>query len=96
MTSDQFFRCEATGDGWRLEVAKVVWEGHTPDLEWSTFRQWNTRPSKRELVEARDAALGDPRYFRTCTRCHKRNNTGHMHDDQTCQSCAERHLGVVY
>ena len=91
-----FFRCEETADGWRLQVGIVTWDGQTPELEWSTFRQWKTQPNKGDLTEARDAASSDTRYFRTCTRCHELTNAGHMHDAQTCQSCAERHLGVVH
>lgn len=38
----------------------------------------------------REAAL------RTCRLCEQRFTPGHMHDDRTCQGCAERHLGVVH
>ncbi len=34
--------------------------------------------------------------YRVCTRCNETNPPEWMHDDQTCQSCAERYLGVVY
>ena len=44
----------------------------------------------------RHAATSDTRYFSACTRCHELTNAGHMHDAQTCQTCAERHLGVVH
>jgi hypothetical protein len=41
-----FFRCEETADGWDLQLATVTWQGHAPELEWSTFRQWKTQPTK--------------------------------------------------
>ena len=92
-----FFRCEETADGWDLQIATVAWpHPHEPELEWSTFRQWKTQPNKGDLTEARHAATSDTRYFSACTRCHELTNAGHMHDAQTCQSCAERHLGVVH
>jgi hypothetical protein len=91
-----FFRCEETADGWDLQIATVVWEGHTPELEWTTFRHWKTAPDPARLQKARTTALANSRYFRTCTRCHELNNAGHMHDKHTCQGCASLHLGVVY
>lgn len=91
-----FFRCAETAHGWSFQVATVVWEGHTPELEWTTIRRWKTAPDPARLQKAHTAALATPRYFRTCTRCHELNNAGHMHNDHTCQSCAERHLGVVH
>jgi hypothetical protein len=38
----------------------------------------------------REAAL------RTCRYCGARNTPGHMHSEDVCQACAERHLGVVH
>jgi hypothetical protein len=91
-----FFRCVETSNGWTFQVATVVWEGHTPDLEWTTFRRWKTAPDEARLQKARAEARTRPRFFRTCTMCHRLNNAGLMHNHHTCQSCAERHLGVVY
>ena len=92
-----FFRCQETADGWDLQVATIIWpEVHTPELEWTSFRQWKSQPNKGDLIEARDAVTSDPRYFRTCSYCHELMNTGHMSEDHICHSCAERHLGVVH
>ena len=91
-----FFRCEETAHGWSFQVATVVWQGHYPDLEWTTFRHWKTAPDPARLEKARTAALANSRYFRTCTRCKKKKNAGNMEDDHTCQSCAPFHLGLIY
>lgn len=91
-----FFRCVETARGWCFQVATVVWEGHTPDLKWTTMRRWKAAPDPARLQKARTAALVNPRYFRTCTHCRELTNAGQMHDDHTCQSCAEAQLGVVH
>lgn len=92
-----FFRCVESVGGWVFQVAVVRWpHPHEPHLEWFPFRHWKTAPDVTRLQKARAAALCRPRFFRTCSMCHKLNNAGHMHDLHTCQSCAERHLGVCY
>lgn len=97
MNFDEFFRCLEKPDGWHFQVATVDWpHPATPALKWTTFRLWKTEPTDDRLQKARAAALTRPRYFRTCSLCHKLTNAGHMHDDQTCQGCASRHLGIVY
>lgn len=40
--------------------------------------------------DLREAAL------RSCRYCGERKTPGHMHAADVCQSCAERHLGVVH
>lgn len=34
--------------------------------------------------------------YRTCQYCEENTPPEWLHDDQTCQSCAERHLGIVH
>ena len=34
--------------------------------------------------------------YRKCERCGETKPPEWIHDDQTCQSCAEKHLGVVH
>jgi hypothetical protein len=91
-----FFRCVKNANGWNFQVGVVAWDGHDPSLDWQNFRLWKTAPDADRLQKARASALTRPRYFRTCNMCHRLNNVGHMHDRDTCQSCAERHLGVVH
>ena len=94
---DQYFHCVKTDDHWDFQVATVNWpHPHEPELAWVTFRRWKTVPGPARLQKARTAALANPRFFRICSRCKELNNAGHMHDQQTCQSCAERYLGVVH
>ena len=91
-----FFRCKERDGAWVFEVAVVNWTGQYPRLNWRRFREWPGKPTSDQLQESREAALQDPEYFGTCERCGEICNVGHMHDPQTCQSCAERELGVVY
>ncbi len=94
---EHYFHCVETYDHWHFQVATVNWpHPHKPELAWVTFRRWKTVPDPARLQKARTAALANPRFFRTCSRCHELKNAGHMHDQQTCQSCAERYLGVVH
>ena len=34
--------------------------------------------------------------LRLCRYCRRQRTPGHMHSDDVCQRCAERHLGVVH
>jgi len=34
--------------------------------------------------------------LRLCRYCRRQQTPGHMHSDDVCQGCAERHLGVVH
>ena len=87
---------EAEGE-FCLQVAVVTWPGPSrPTVVWTTFRRWKRPPTPERLAAAQQKALTVPRYFRICEMCGERNNAGHMHDRRVCQSCAERHLGVVY
>lgn len=93
----QFIRVVSDDDASVLEIAIVVWHGpHEPTLVWNSFRRWSSPPSDTELRTAEFDAMHDRRYFKTCEMCGELNNVGHMHDDVTCQSCAERHLGIAY
>lgn len=93
---DEYFQCVATAQGWEYQVGIVKWVGHEPRLDWKTCRRWQTRPDEDRLARARESALSNPRFFQTCSQCEELNNIGHMDDKETCQSCAGRHLGVVY
>ena len=94
---DDFFQCVEIAGRWEFQVGVVTWDGpHTPEIAWKKYRTWLTPPTEKRLQKAREAATAESRFFRTCTRCGKLNNVGHMHDEETCQGCAERHLGVVH
>jgi hypothetical protein len=80
-----------------LEVGVVEWVGpHEPEVKWKAFRQWSKPPTAERLAAAQKKALETTRFFRVCEICNERHNTGHMMDRETCQSCAEKHLGIVF
>jgi hypothetical protein len=94
---NEYFQCVGVAGRWKFQVGIVAWDGPSePRIEWRTWRSWLTPPTEKRLQKARAAAIAEPRFFRTCTRCGELNNAGHMDGQQTCQSCAERYLGVVH
>ena len=93
---DEYFQCVENAGCWEFHVGVVKWAGHTPHIEWKTYRSWRTPPTAARLARARASALNEHRLFRTCTLCGELNNAGHMHDRQTCQGCAESYLGVLH
>jgi hypothetical protein len=91
--------------GSKVSVAafSVRWEGpHTPVVRPKHFAtlSWKRVPAStlfmtlhglvRSVCEARKAR------YRRCERCGELKPPEWMHDQKTCQSCAERHLGVVH
>lgn len=86
-----------------VAVFAVVWNGpHTPvvcpqsigSLNWKRIpADWLTRDLHSLIESARELRRAK---FGTCERCGKTTPPEWMHDDKTCQSCAERHLGVVH
>ena len=92
-----FTRVTQDEGGWLFEVAIVDWHGACdPFLVWHAFCRWKGNPSGERIAAAQSAALASKRFFRRCELCGEVNNRGHMHDKTICQSCAERHLHVVY
>jgi type I restriction enzyme, S subunit len=84
-------------DAWELQVAQISWpHPHEPELEWATYRQWDAEPSEYEVAEAKARLFADTDYCGHCEMCGDWCLAGHMHDDSTCQGCAERYLGVVH
>lgn len=93
----EFMRICETNVETVLQVAIVKWSGpHEPMLAWTTFRRWKRPPTPERLAAAQQKALTMGQCFRVCQRCGERKNVGHMHNRLTCQTCAERHLAVVY
>ena len=92
-----YFRCEVAGGIWTFQVGVVAWPTpHEPALEWRSFRRWMTAPGRTRLARARASAMVNRRFFRECERCHAVCNAGHMHDELTCQTCAERYSTVFH
>ncbi|MDB6071678.1 MAG: hypothetical protein JWL81_2849 [Verrucomicrobiales bacterium] len=93
---EEFRVLEAQGQ-WQFQVGIVAWpQPHTPEIRWVTFRTWKRPATESRITLAKAAARRSSRFFRTCKCCDKLKNAGHMHDPQTCQSCAEREFGIAH
>lgn len=91
--------------GGKISIAlyAVRWEGpHTPSVrpQQLAVLSWRRLPAAatltaldaivRGVVELRRSG------YRRCVKCGETNPPEWMHGDDICQSCAQRHLGVVY
>lgn len=86
-----------------VAVFAVVWDGpQTPvvrpkaigSLNWRRLPASGLTVGLRALIEsARELRLAQ---YGKCERCDETKPPEWMHDDKTCQSCAERYLGVVH
>ena len=93
----EFIRVEKTAHGVQLLVCMIAWDGpHTPVSTWLVVKNLPGGASEAETQLAATDALEDPRYFSRCVECSERKPVGWMHDDDTCQGCAERNHGVVH
>ena len=94
---ESFSRLQRRSSSFALQVGRVTWPTqHEPTVLWQTWRAYPAEPTTEQLEADRAELLADRRYFLRCSRCGERCNIGHMHDDDTCQSCAERYRGVVH
>jgi len=86
-----------------IAMYSVRWEGpHTPVVrpkELATLN-WKRLPASRTIMELHsliESAIEIRRAkYGKCVRCGNTNPPEWMHDENTCQSCAERYLGVVH
>ena len=93
----EFTDIRKTPKGFVLRVRHITWpQPHTPRARWHTVATFPSDTNAAELVKARSSILTDPKHFRVCSECSTRNPVGWMHDDTTCQGCAERNHRVVY
>jgi hypothetical protein len=92
-----------SGSNVSIAVYSIRWEGpHTPvvrpkqlaTLNWKRLPASTTMMTLHGLVSA--AVEIRRAKYRKCERCGETKPPEWMHDDQTCQSCAEKHLGVVH
>ena len=62
--------------------------------------RWPRVPAQQAVAAVQallDAARQSRRgKYATCSYCERITPPEHMHDDETCMSCASKHLGVVY
>ena len=92
-----------SGSKLSIAVYSVQWEGpHTPlvrpkllaTLNWQRLPEATVMLTLHELVSV--AVQIRRAKYRKCERCGETKPPEWMHDEQTCQSCAEQHLGVVH
>jgi hypothetical protein len=86
-----------------VAVFSVRWEGpDTPVVRPNHFAtlSWRRLPASTLMMTLhgliRAAREDRTAKYRRCERCGEVNPPEWMHDEKTCQSCAEQHLGVVY
>jgi hypothetical protein len=97
MIDDSYWRLIHYRGKWELQVMVVQWEGpHQPIVMWRPIRTWDAEPEPSVLNEAKREACYSDKYIRYCTRCGRYQLKGHMHNEDTCQGCAERYLGIVH
>lgn len=78
-------------------VRTIEWPSpHTPKSRWVTACDFGPDATEHDVEVTIQKLLDDARFFGVCTRCGEKNPVGWMHSQTICQSCAERHLGVVY
>ena len=86
-----------------IALFRVCWEGpHTPmvrPIHFATLN-WRRIPAST-LIAALHSLINAAREvrrakYRRCERCGEIKPPEWMHDEKTCQSCAEKHLGVVH
>jgi hypothetical protein len=86
-----------------VAVFSIRWEGpHTPvvrPIHFATL-SWRRLPASTLMMTLhgliRAAREVRTAKYRRCERCGEMNPPEWMHDEKTCQSCAEQHLGVVH
>ncbi len=87
---------EREGRSW-LECLVISWpDPSEPESRWAPVSPLPAGATAEKIAAARRGLLEQLRFFRVCQRCHERNPAGWMHDLCICQTCAERHLGIVY
>ena len=86
-----------------VAVFSVRWEGpHTPVVRPKQLAtlNWQRLPASAAMMTLHElitAAVEIRRAkYRKCERCGETNPPEWMHGEDICQSCAEKHLGVVH
>lgn len=86
-----------------IAIFRVCWEGPytavVRPIDFATLN-WRRLPASTLLMSihslittAREVRTAT---YRQCKRCRKTTPPEWMHDEKTCHSCAERHLGIVH
>lgn len=99
--SEVFVR--VSGNKISISEFRVRWDGpHTPTVhpQLVTTINWKSLPAF-EIMCLIGMAIDSTRNhrlekFTTCVKCEEKKPPEWMHGDDICQSCAERHLGVIH
>lgn len=93
----EFIFIEKSSDEVKIIVKEIIWpQTHTPSERFKVAKSFHSKISEEQLESEIQKILKSKKYFGTCSICNEKNPNGWMHDDKTCQSCAEEHLGVTY
>lgn len=96
---------KATAAGVTVLLYGIRWDGPSrlvPNHRPLAHIRWRDLPTAREeaaavlrhLIEA--AQMIRLATFRTCRFCQESTPPEWMHDEDVCQGCAEKHLGIVH
>jgi hypothetical protein len=92
-----------TGSAVSVAEYAVEWQGpHDPAVRPITLGvlRWRRMPEVPALAAlqtlVRAARESRRAKYRTCVYCERITPPEALHDNQTCQECAQKHLGVVY
>lgn len=79
---------------WETPQHSVVRPIRAGSIAWRLVANSHAFSAAHALIDAaRESRLSK---YLTCSRCGQRKPPEAMHDDDMCQSCAQRHLGIVY
>lgn len=86
-----------------IALFRVCWEGpYTPVMRPIHFAtlNWRRLPASTLMMTLRGLVIAAREVrtakYRRCERCGKMQPPEWMHDQTTCQSCAERYLGIAH
>ena len=106
MTDDElikeFIRVDRTGSETTIAVCKIQWDGpHTPVSNWKIAASFPAETTDDNVATVVAGILRDRHFFQVCTECNERKPNGWMMGngtplDSICQSCGERHHGVIF
>ncbi len=79
---------------WETPYTPVMFPEEYAILNWHEFSADRLKLRLDELIDsARQRRLSR---YRTCEQCGEMKPPEHMHSDEVCQSCTEKHLGIIY
>jgi hypothetical protein len=93
----EFIKAKQDSDGIRILVCQISWpHPHKPVSSWKVALVLPQTSSPEEVNCKILEILENKQYFQVCQECGKRKPLGWMHDDDICQSCAEKNHGIIY